>query len=180
MSRRKAKADPQTALLGDLESIKSLLDQEHPEAAPPAPKEPPPEEHVPLLDDVVDGALTVDESPLLEQETIVADAVTGLDDDMFKALLSDEWQITTAKVLEDARAQIEQHSSSWTPENTDQLNEALRTRIDEALGVWLKQLVVANMSDLRSHLAEVLAATLRLQIDKVLPENRPDESTHGE
>ena len=63
-----------------------------------------PDERVPMLDDVVAGGLSLDESPLSER-TVIDVVQGGLDDDLFQALLTDAWKDSAAAMLKTA-AQI--------------------------------------------------------------------------
>ena len=150
-------------LLGDLESIKQLLDEEdqrQDDAADPA---------APLLDDMIDGAYELRETSFLS----VTPALGGgqpnrknkqLNEDLFDALLGDDWKSSAADILTGARGAIEAHRNDWTPEDTDDLNEALRVSIDETLSVWLRETVRNRMDELR---AELLIAAESAINDKI-------------
>jgi len=222
------------ALLGDLESIRTLLTEEERaaqgeaetadpqdlEAAQPSVEaEKPGEDDVPVLDDVVDvaeGATDVDEpalneaaevpklepepGPDLEQMPDVEQASDpeqahetnqipateaeephiGLDDDMFNRLLGDDWRQAAAGLLDEARASIEAHSQQWTPQDTDELNEALQVRIDETLHRWLRRTVQERMDDLRAELLTAIGDQLAATVKQRFNDARSDEGKHGE
>jgi hypothetical protein len=160
-------------LLGDLESIKDLLDEQ--KDAVKAGAETP---EVPLLDDMVDGAYTLDDSDSLLSATPALGGgrrprtqpasekkeVEGkyLSEDLFDTLLGDKWKTSASDILTGARGAIEAHRNDWRPEDTDDLNAALRVRIDETLTEWLKETVRARMDELHA----VLLATAEATIDE--------------
>lgn len=167
MSDEKAKpASGASALLGDLESIRTLLDEQddgsaaaaediaHDSAVPePQPEDLPSDDDVPLLEDVVHGGVSLKETFFAgEGDFVENEDAGGLDDDIFKALLSDEWRDSARGLLDEARGVIEQHQNEWTPEHTDELNAALKVRIDETLERWLHELVQRHIGDLRETL----------------------------
>ncbi len=115
-----------TSLVGDLESLRSLLD----EAAP-------------------------------EQQG-------SFGDDTIKALLGDEWRESADQILATAREAIENVASKWSPQQTTELNQALRVRIDATLEDWLEVVIQQRLEDLRATLlaaieTEISAFTARLQ-----------------
>ena len=61
--------------------------------------------------------------------------------------------------------------TGWAPEDTDELHEALKVRIDQAIGDWMRELVQANIDDLRAHLVHELDAALREHLKGDLPES---------
>lgn len=161
-------------LLGDLESIKELLDEEDQSARPAAGQAP----DVPLLDDMVEGAYTLDDSDSLlsatpalgggrrprgQSSTPIQQAQDKyLSEDLFDTLLGDKWKSSASDILTEARGAIEAHRNDWTPEDTDDLNAALRVRIDETLTEWLKETVKARMDELHA----VLLQTAEMTIDE--------------
>ncbi len=150
-------------LLDDLESIKDLLDEE--EAVPTLDAEDAAD--VPLLDDTVDEAV---EEPA---------AARGMADDTFKALLGDAWQDSVDQLFAEARANIEQNSQDWLPEDTDNLAAALKVRIDRSVKAWLADTLQANIGLLRerivAELSEELLSHMRQKFN--LPDS--DRETHG-
>jgi hypothetical protein len=125
-------------LIEDLESIKGLFDEEQTEINPE-------DADVPLLDDPLVDGLTIDE---------------GLPDDTFKALLDDAWQDSVDDLLTDARNRITQNSELWQPEDTDELAQALKIRIDASVKNWLAQTLEQNIGALRTHLVSELSDEL--------------------
>ena len=176
-------------LLGDLESIKELLDEEEQQAAD---KSGTPE--VPLLDDMVDGAYTLDESDSLlsatpalgggrrSRSSATPSATTGdkdpegkyLSEDLFDTLLGDKWKTSASDILTGARGAIEAHRNDWTPEDTDELNAALRVRIDETLTEWLKETVRSRMDELHSVLLQTAEATIDEKISELVEARRAE------
>ena len=166
-------------ILDDLESIKDLLDDESQPVAADAGEssdaadEPP----VPILDDLVDGALTVAETGF-EGGGPAADLTTGatrMDESVYEALLGEAWKADATGLLTAARGAIEAHRNDWTPEDTDELNEALRIRIDDTLRVWLRKAVAERIDELRGELLKAAEATISEQIAKL---DKADEE-HG-
>lgn len=137
-------------LIEDLESIKGLFDEEQTEI-----NSEDEDMDVPLLDDPLVDGLTIDE---------------GLPDDTFKALLDDAWQDSVDDLLTDARNRITQNSELWQPEDTDELAEALKIRIDASVKSWLAQTLEQNIGALRTHLvselSDELLAHLRQKLNK--------------
>lgn len=167
-------------LLGDLESIKQLLDEEQAHQREEADEEP---ADVPLLDDMVDGAYTLDESSSLLSATPALGggkrpAQDGsreskyMSEDLFDALLGDKWKSSASDILTEARGAIEAHRNDWAPEDTDELNAALRVRIDETLTEWLKETVRARMDELHTVLLQTAEATINDKIEKLIESRR--------
>lgn len=144
--------DVQNALLGDLESIRALL--ELPRSAVDIDDA----DDVPMLDDMVEGAFTVNEGSLTSRASIGDDSgASGLADDAIKALLDDEWRVSARRIISDARARIEDAArEQWTPEQADALNETLKVGIDATLDEWLTDVMYARIEDLRSRLLLLL------------------------
>lgn len=148
---------PQNVLLGDLESIRELFDEEQESQAQPA-------EQVPLLDDVVD--IPDGEPAGTDQDP--ATMGPQLSDDLFQALLGDEWRTSAALVFSQAREKIGENSPHWAPEDTDELNAALKVRIDETMQGWMRGMVIEHMANLHETLLEVLSAELPSMIDDII------------
>ena len=211
MNRRKATEDPQSALLGDLESIRTLLEDDD-DDAPTLPEPASDDIEVPVLEDIVDtdinntvgGGSSVPESvncgagdwvPESGSATdsppptgVSAGSATesppatvgrpGLGDDLFRALLSDEWRASANEILEQARHVIGEHRADWTPAETDSLNDALKVRIDATIQGWMRGMVVKHMADLHELLLRELADELRSAIDDIIEQR--SEKTDGE
>ncbi len=166
-------------LLEALESLRSVLDRGRQtvaaaavataadeEAAAPAE-----EERVPLLDDVVDGAIVVDEAPLHERPAMTTEDA-GLNDELFSALLTDGWKASAEEILRESRADIETHRARWLPEDTDQLNSALKTRIDETMRSWIRDVLRRNINELHGALLVAIEEQLREQIAEILEDSK--------
>lgn len=193
MSEDKGKSSGASALLGDLESIRTLLDEQDagdstdpeadpegvsagPEAAEPAA---PTDDDVPLLEDVVHGGVSLKESFFAgEGDFVENEEAGGLDDDIFKALLSDEWRDSARGLLDEARGVIEAHQNEWTPEHTDELNAALKVRIDQTLERWLHELVQRHIGDLRETLLRSVGNELEIAVRRRL-DDPLHEKPHG-
>jgi hypothetical protein len=213
MARRKPKEDPQNALLGDLESIRTLLDDDNNDeeeelAGTQGPSDRQLDDiEVPVLEDVVedDGgegagtvALDVAEPASNDEDSVPAaipaaipaakDEETatqpspapeefGLDDDLFRALLSDEWRDSASEILKEAREVIGEHRTDWTPAETDALNDALKVRIDQTMQGWMRGMVVTHMADLHATLLKELSTELTAAIDNII--GLRDEGNEG-
>ena len=155
---------PPDLLLGDLESIRELLDEEKALAETEA--------TAPLLDDVVDGGIRLEETPFAQPPSDIGSGLDSdagnLGDDLFEALLGDDWKDSASGMLTTARGAIEAHRNQWTPEHTDELNEALRVRIDATLNQWLKNTVRAHLQELHAELLTAAEAALNEQISALL------------
>jgi hypothetical protein len=152
-----------SALLGDLESIRSLLEEaeagERPQAEP--------DDEVPLLEDVVQGGVSINEAFLAGEVFEDTGNASGLNDVIFDALMSDQWRETAREVLDAAHRAIDAPEGAWTSDGGDERNAAIMACIDETLQRWLRQAVLNGMDDLRrelltavrSHFAEPSVAT---------------------
>lgn len=189
MSDDKRKSGGQTSgLLGDLESIRSLLEEAEP--ADPAADHAASggdtggDDDVPLLEDVVHGGVSVNET-FFSGEGDFQDSgeASGLNEDVFKALLSDEWRESARELLDQAREAIEQHQTEWTPAHTDELNEALKVRMDQTLQQWLREALASRVDELRHTLLTALSDEIQRSIERQFgdrPRHRPDEEPDGE
>ena len=181
-------------LLGDLESIKDLLDEEQDDENTTGREAP----EVPLLDDILEGAYTLDDSDSLlsatpalgggrrprAQPDVQKKAPKGkyLSEDLFDTLLGDKWKSSASDILTEARGAIEAHRNDWTPEDTDELNAALRVRIDETLTEWLKETVRRRMDELHAVLLQTAEATINEKIRALIEARRAemeDERLNG-
>ncbi len=145
------------ALLGDLESIRTLLARDE---APPVDDD---ASDVPVLEDMVDGALTVEESTLTSRSSF-DDAASGggrsgLGEDTIKALLGDQWRGEADEILANARAEAEGVGTLSTSQLQD-FNASLKARIDSILDDWLTEMMHSRIDDLRACLLEVLELEL--------------------
>ena len=162
---KKPKAKPleqetHSALLGDLESIRTLLDAST-EALPAVDDS----DDVPVLEDMVEGAFTVNESNLTSRASFddgSASGKGGLADATIKLLLGDEWRNEARKIIADARSNAEGAGAQWTAAQLNSLNEMLKVRIDRTLDDWLVEMLNSRVDDLRSRLLAVLENELEL------------------
>lgn len=127
-----------TSLVGDLESLRSLLNETTP---------------APLLEDP-------GEFPARDDVTQRPARPDSLGDDTIKALLGDEWRQSADQILSAAREAIEHVSSDWSPQHTTELNEALRLRIDATLEAWLETTVRQRIEELRATLLAAIETEL--------------------
>jgi hypothetical protein len=95
-----------------------------------------------------------------------------LSEDLFDTLLGDKWKGSASDILTEARGAIEAHRNDWTPDDTDDLNEALRIRIDETLTEWLKETVKERMDELHRVLLEAAEATIDEKIRSLIESRR--------
>jgi hypothetical protein len=156
------------ALLGDLESIRALLEGEH-EAAVAEDGD-----DVPMLEDMVDGALSINEGRLASRTSMGDDGGAGtsrLADETMRTLLGAEWRSSARQIVSDARAAVEDATGEqWSPEQADALNEALKVRIDATLDDWLTDVMYARIDDLRARLLRMLEGEIK-QFTDALKDN---------
>ena len=136
---------------------------------------------VPVLEDVVDGAISVNET-LFSRRTeapVDDDGPIGLDDAAIEALLADEWQEATKTVLDDARSRITEAPDAWTPQDTDELNHALKIRIDDTVREWIRETFRQHIDELRGRLRTVIAREISEQIDDKLNPRGTEDPDHG-
>lgn len=120
-----------TSLVGDLESLRSLLDE------------------------------TAPAQPLLEDPGEVGPGAPGcFGDDTIEALLGDEWRKSADQILSTAREAIENDASKWSPQQTTELNQALRVRIDATLEIWLEAVIRQRLEELRATLLAAIETEL--------------------
>ena len=140
-------SDDSKALLGDLQRIRSLLDQEQERVDPDDEGT-----DVPLLDDLVDEPQTE----------------ARLKPDTLDRLLGDDWKDEADEVLREARLSIDAAATGWTPEDTDALNDALRVRIDDTIQAWLEQLLSERIGELRTRVLAAMADEIQLRVKEPL------------
>lgn len=170
MSRRsrKGKAPSRASggnLLGDLDSIRTLLDEEEKQTRTADEQPTPDAEEVPVLQDVVDGALQVDESPLTGRAALSTDGTAALGDDTIKALLGDQWKENAAEIIANARNAVAADGTEWSPEQTDELGKVLKARLDGIVNIWLSRIVADGIDDLRSQLINAMEAEVTSRIE---------------
>ncbi|MEM7079471.1 MAG: hypothetical protein AAF513_12660 [Pseudomonadota bacterium] len=139
--------DKDDEILEDLESIKDLL---HPED----------ETHdIPVLDDFVEEPAA--DNPGLDQATI-------------DKLLQDTWQDSVEELFSETRRTIEANAEAWLPEDTDDLTQALRVRIDTSVKAWLAQTLSANIGELHKHVVRELSEEIIARLEDKLGERSAD------
>jgi hypothetical protein len=172
-NRTSRESESHSTLLGDLETIRSLL--EMPETTPITEDA----DDVPVLQDMVEGAFIVNESVLTSRSTFEDGATTGhntsgLADDTIKVLLGDEWRAGARKILADARSAVEGAGGAWSAAQLNTLNESLKVRIDHTLDDWLVEMMNSRMDDLRGRLLTILETEIE-QFTRALT----DKEQHG-
>jgi hypothetical protein len=171
--RKRPPANRTSALLGDLESIRTLLEQSGDD-------EPVSDDDVPLLEDVVHGGVSVNETFLSgEGDFDETGQESRLDEDVFKTLLSERWRDSASELLDQARAEIGRHQAVWTAAHSDELNRALQERIDHALQNWLHVLVHSRMDELHTLLLDVIQSEIDRITRDVLDTPPTDEDRNG-
>jgi hypothetical protein len=187
MSDQREPSAPTSALLGDLESIRSLLTEPpivernpEPEPEPEPEPAPPHDDEVPLLEDVVQGGVSIHEAFVSgESDFREATDESVLPGDVFKTLLSDEWREAADRLVDDARAELGPTLEDWSAAETDALNEALTLRIDATVQRWLNAFVLSHVDDLRRALLETVTQTLGEAVAARFNETSRDEDPDG-
>lgn len=165
---------PESSILGDLESIRSLLALDaHDQSTEEDPAD------VPLLDDVVDGALEVDESPLESRRGFAAESQgeSALGDDTIKLLLGDHWRSAAEDIIDSARKAMSAAGAHWSPQESEALAKVLHDRIDSTLGTWMRQIAVDNLSELRERLLVALREEVATIADQLIDTTPPPDAT---
>lgn len=159
-SRKPPSREAQNALLGDLESIRSLLEGDV--ARSSRETAPAPEDDIPTLDDVVDAAaLHAEQSARVERAPFATAPAAGLADDAFDALLGDQWREKADRILEDARARLDERVTTWSTSEANDFMQSLQSRLNEVVRGWLAEVVRRELEDLR----ETLTAAIEIEID---------------
>lgn len=162
-------------LMGDLESIKALLEEEDDDlpswdiAAEPVQEvslETPAAADLPTdnlsIDDLLVKDVATDDREEVPKDVRQAqpDALlntpqqpnTAATAAALDALLGTEFHNATANVMARARGLIEQHPNEWSPQQTDELSDALRVRIDGAVQQWITASLSAHAGELQQRL----------------------------
>lgn len=151
-----AKDKASGALIGDLESIRTLLDDEERATQLELSEPDTGADAVPMLDDTVPPADVPEQHP------------GALTEDLFDSLLGDGWKSQADEVLEDARLTIDEQAQQWTPEDTDELNDALRVRIDGTIYEWLQKMLAEHIDDLRAQVLDAMSDEIKLRVKDTL------------
>lgn len=169
MSRKKKQPKPANTLLGDLESIRNLLEKDSPGNVTDLPE-------IPTLDDMIDGGLEVDESPLLGKAKLQTDNhhPSVLSDSAIRALLGSEWQQSADGIVAAARNALGEHSADWTSQHARDLNADLQDKLNQTLKGWLSQTLSEHIDELRECLLDAVEEELKAQLDKLVQQESKD------
>ena len=181
--------DKSNGLMGDLESIKALLEEDELEAIPeslsealnPLPIKDTAEDKDAAEESADDLALTdseLEQAELAELEGALdaqaPDSPTEIDVPVvsepvmpsnLEALLGEEFHEATAEVMQRARGLINQHANRWSPQQTDELADALRVRIDAAVAGWIKTSLDAHALELQQRLLNAVRDELARHLE---------------
>lgn len=176
MRRHKPDPPPEDTLLGDLESIRALLETRGtPSVETPADALDETGD-VPMLEDVVDGAFQLNESPLASRRAFEDDlgGPSALADETIEALLSDSWRESAEGIIQGARQALDAAAARWSDSETAALEAALRARIDDALRDWMAEITLNHIDELRQRLLEAIDAEVRNITEQL------SQGSHGE
>lgn len=144
-------------LMGDLESIKALLEEDDLE---------------------FDSALwnvTLESVPeVTRAEDATVTPVTSSTAAALDAMLGSDFHDATADVMTRARGLIERHPNNWSPQQTDELSEALRVRIDDAVQGWINASLAAHAGELQERLLNAVRDELARHLESF--ETDPSQS----
>jgi len=145
----------QNALLGDLESIRVLL--EVPSLTDDA-------EDVPMLEDMVGGGYSVNEARLTGPAPMSSEiGHSALADEAIEALLGDEWRERADEILARVRVSVDDIDAAGALDA--ELDARLRRRITRTLDDWLAEIVQTHIDLLRSRMLELLDVELKRLTD---------------
>jgi len=156
-------------LMGDLESIKALLEEDDLDstavwelAAEPVSEsgvEPAPKSTQDSAKETTNEAaadpVPVLVDPVLADE-IAPTPVTSSSAAALDAILGSDFHDATAQVMARARGLIEEHPNKWSPQQTDELSDALRVRIDDAVQEWISTALAAHAGELQQRLLDAV------------------------
>ena len=144
-------ADVQNALLGDLESIRALLE---------APMMPDDGEDVPMLEDMVGGGYSVTEARLVGTASIGHDGgASALADETIEALLGDQWRERADEILAGVRISVDEIETHNAMDRA--LDEQLRRRMARTVDDWLAELVHDRIDALRARMLDLLDTEIK-------------------
>jgi len=173
----KSSQDKSNGLMGDLESIKALLEEDELEPIPetlsealnPLPPEELEEEDLEDLEELEIDLPAVPEASTHTQPPNSFDPATGVSKPIvapnLDELLGDDFHEATAEVMQNARAVIDQHAHQWSPQQTDELADALRVRIDGAVAQWIKTSLDAHALELQQRLLNAVRDELSRHLE---------------
>ena len=155
--------DNANGLMGDLESIKVLLEEEDALPAWDMAAEPVQEisPEIPVLETRVPEDEYFETTPLTTPD-ISATPNTAAS---LEALLGAEFHDATDNVMARARGMIEQHPNQWTPQQTDELSDALRVRIDDAVKEWIRISLAKHADELQQQLLNAVRDELARHLE---------------
>jgi len=158
------------SLLGDLESIRALLDDAS--SARGRTRDEPP-----TLEDVVEGGLRIEESSLGTRTTFDDDASgpSALADDAIEALMGDAWRESADQIIRTARRAIVGAARRLTEEDSRSLDRELRARIDGALNDWMAEITLNHIDDLRERILDALGDEVKRITDALQADDEDEE-----
>ncbi|MCZ6711966.1 MAG: hypothetical protein O7B25_16495 [Gammaproteobacteria bacterium] len=170
MSRHSPDEKPQNALLGDLESIRKLLEDNEDQANEPrATNEPVLDDiEVPVLEDIFDPGHNTD---LSGTDINATTATPRLDESLVRVLLGDTWRESADTILKQAREVLDEHQTDWTPATANSLNDALKSCIDATIQDWISDIVVAHMAELHERMLEAVSGELKTTLDDIVKQH---------
>ena len=120
------------------------------------------------IDSSIDGDL-----PAVKEPLKAFDPATGLSEPVvapkipsnLEELLGEEFHEATAEVMQRARGLINQHANRWSPQQTDELADALRVRIDAAVAGWIKTSLDAHALELQQRLLNAVRDELARHLE---------------
>ena len=80
-------------------------------------------------------------------------------------MLGEEFHEASAEVMERARGLINQHANQWSPQQTDELADALRVRIDGAVEQWIQTSLSAHAAELQQRLLNAVRTELARHLE---------------
>jgi len=155
-------------LMGDLESIKALLEEDdlgsdavlwELDAEPVT---------GPAVESVKETAQADPVSALVDPvltDEIAPNPVTSSSAAALDAILGSDFHDATAQVLARARGLIGKHPNKWSPQQTEELSEALRVRIDDAVQEWINTALAAHAAELQQRLLNAVRDELARHLE---------------
>ena len=170
-----AAATSGNSLLGDLESIRTLLDEGGRAAVSRGMREE--ASDVPMLDDVVEGALRIEEQALGTRRSFADDASgpSALADDAIEALMGDEWRASADRIIKRAREAMMGAARRLTDDDTRSLDRELRSRIDAALNDWMAEITLNHIDALRDRILDAIGDEVGRITDALRAVNESDD-----
>jgi hypothetical protein len=105
--------------------------------------------------------LRAERIPPVERAASAPAPAAGLADDAFDALLGDEWHEKADRILEDARARLDERVTQWSTNEANDFMQSLQGRLNEVIRGWLAEVVRRELEDLQ----ETLTAAIEIEID---------------